>query len=399
MGTRPVARSLVASSIDVITANQAPTGAYVAAPEYDTYRYSWLRDGSFIAAAMDAHGRHESAAAFHHWVARTVERFAYKVELLEERADEALAGTGDTLRPIGDEFTMHTRFTIDGEEAGERWGDFQLDGYGFWLTGVSDHLSTTHQDPAPYTRAIDVVQRYLTSLWQLPCFDSWEEYPARRHMTTWAAIAKGLQSSFDAVGGSTTTTATRIMGRLESLIEPANILRKFVPHAEPATTDGLSAHDPLAGPAVAGHERVGRDLGDDAIDGSALLVIGDMGPFPPDSAVGRATLDAVVETLVVDGGVHRYLGDEFYGGGLWVVLAGALAAGLAATDAARSRDVLHWIESTANAKGHLPEQVETHLLEPQQRAAWVERWGPAARPLLWSHAMYLIASAKVRPMG
>ena len=24
---------------------------------------------------------------------------------------------------------------------------------------------------------------------------------------------------------------------------------------------------------------------------------------------------------------------------------------------------------------------------------WVRRWGPAATPLLWSHAMYLIAEA------
>ena len=42
------------------------------------------------------------------------------------------------------------------------------------------------------------------------------------------------------------------------------------------------------------------------------------------------------------------------------------------------------------ADGHLPEQVSDRPLSPAHVQPWVARWGPIARPLLWSHAMYLI---------
>src|SRR5690606_7815330 len=60
-------------SIKVIRQGQTPEGAYLAAPSFPTYRYSWFRDGSFIAEAMDANGLPDSAAAFHHWVVNVLE--------------------------------------------------------------------------------------------------------------------------------------------------------------------------------------------------------------------------------------------------------------------------------------------------------------------------------------
>lgn len=125
-------------------------------------------------------------------------------------------------------------------------------------------------------------------------------------------------------------------------------------------------------------------------------MLGDFGPFPPGSDTVRETLRAVDASLVVGGGVHRYLEDDYYGGGLWIVLGGALALALADRDPRRSARVLAWIEAQADASGHLPEQVATRLRVPEGHAAWVERWGPPAQPLLWSHAMYLLAVAAQR---
>jgi GH15 family glucan-1,4-alpha-glucosidase len=34
--------------------------------------------------------------------------------------------------------------------------------------------------------------------------------------------------------------------------------------------------------------------------------------------------------------------------------------------------------------------VAHHLLAPEHRQLWEERWGLSASPMLWSHAMYLI---------
>jgi GH15 family glucan-1,4-alpha-glucosidase len=54
-----------------------------------------------------------------------------------------------------------------------------------------------------------------------------------------------------------------------------------------------------------------------------------------------------------------------------------------------ARGQLDWIVRHATGDGDLPEQVNDHLLAPEAEASWIERWGPAATRLLWSHAMFL----------
>ena len=395
MGDQHTPPSLVAASIDVIADHQAPTGAYLAAPAYDAYSYCWLRDGAFIASAMDAHGRHASAASFHEWAARTIDRHAHKVRRLEAEVETALErAAADPLNPLDEAYTLHTRFTVGGEEGREEWGNFQLDGYGFWLTSIVRHLSATANDPAPYETAIRLVCRYLILTWQLPCFDSWEEYPTRRHMTTWAAIARGLRDAGKLLGDEASlAAAAHITAQLVDLTRPHAVLRKFVPDAggRPAVVKATAS----SAFAIAGHERIGNPLAIDAIDGSALLVLGDFGPFPPQHGIVSATLQAIEESLVVEGGVHRYLEDEYYGGGLWIMLAGALAYAQAPHNATRAREVLDWIERQADGALQLAEQSTAHLRKPEGLAPWTKRWGPPASPLLWSHAMYLLGYAGI----
>ena len=44
---------LVEKSLEVIINNQSKSGAFIASPSFDTYAFSWLRDGSFIANSLD----------------------------------------------------------------------------------------------------------------------------------------------------------------------------------------------------------------------------------------------------------------------------------------------------------------------------------------------------------
>ncbi len=390
MSSRSVPRSLVGPSIDLIQGNQAPTGAYVAAPGYANYAYCWLRDGAFIAVAMDAHGHHASAVSFHRWAVRTIEHHSHKVEHLEAEATEALRGDGSPLRLPDDSFVLHTRFTIDGREGQSLWGNFQLDGYGFWLTSITRHCTTTGADPAFYWKAIDLVSRYLMLTWERPCFDAWEEYPTRRHTATWAAVAKGLHDSGNLVGSEAAIAVSQeITGRLIDHTNSDGALLKFVPDSDGEMHPIAAGASQLEGLAIAGHERVGRPLSADTIDGSALLVLGPFGPFPPTHRLVSDTLQAIEDELVVDGGVHRYAKDEYYGGGLWIVLAGALASAHAPHKPQRANEILDWIESQADADGNLSEQTSSHLREPESLEPWLQRWGPPAKPLLWSHAMYL----------
>ena len=387
-------RPLVSTSVELIRRHQAPSGAYVAAPDFGTYGYSWLRDGAFIATALDTYGEHDSAYAFHLWVAETVMRHEAKVAALEAASESARTGTDDPLQPMDNRFVLHTRFTTDGWEGDEAWGNFQLDGYGFWLTSVAGHLGATQADSSPFVEAIGVVRRYLSLTWDLPCYDSWEEYPTRCHPVTLAAVARGLEATAELAPVDPARAVPRQAGRLLQEAAPNGVLLKFVPDGSGEPRE-LDPSPELAAAAAAGHERVGKRLPSDAIDGGSLLVLGRFGPFEPDAAVVGSTLERVREQLCVDGGVYRYLGDEYYGGGRWIVLAGALAEQLARRGQSGAPEVLEWIEAHADADGHLGEQVTTKLRNPELLRPWVQRWGAPASPLLWSHAMYLLGAAAV----
>ena len=159
---------LYKQSIEVIRANQPPSGAYLASPNVLDYRYSWFRDGSFIAFAMDLVEDHESAFLFHNWAAETI--CAYKNVV--ERAIN-INNTGSNL---SSEDILHARYTVNGQ-VGPEWPNFQLDGLGTWLWALGEHLRLTNIDTIPtlWAYAIEFVTKYLCHLWSLPNYDCWEE--------------------------------------------------------------------------------------------------------------------------------------------------------------------------------------------------------------------------------
>lgn len=373
-------RELVEHSIDLILASQSDTGAYPASPSYPTYQYSWIRDGAFIAHAMDLHGHHDSAAAFHQWVVDTILRHQHKVEHLIE-------DTPDIDVPVDDRYALHTRYTLDGEEVAEDWGSFQLDGYGLWLTSLTRHLATADEDPSPFRDAVETIIRYLSRTWQMPCFDCWEEYPTRRHSTTWAAIAGGLNNIAPAYQHSKAASTSQLITNRLHRSSRRNVLRKFVDDHQPTPTD---PNDHRQAKAIAGHERPSKLPPPNGVDASILLTLGQYGPFPNNHPVIPATIRAIENELMINGGIHRYPQDEFYGGGQWPVLAGAYAA-LPQIPAQHRQQAIAWIENQADNTGNLPEQVPANLLNPEYHQPWLHRWGPVANPLLWSHAMYLTA--------
>ena len=60
--------NLYYTSIKAIKESQAPGGAYIASPGFSMYQYSWFRDSSFIAYAMDVSNHHSGSHLFHDWV-------------------------------------------------------------------------------------------------------------------------------------------------------------------------------------------------------------------------------------------------------------------------------------------------------------------------------------------
>lgn len=272
------------SSVATILAGQSPTGAYVACPAFAQYRYSWLRDGSFIADAMSRVGEAKSAEAFFDWVAAIVD-----------------AGAG-----------FDARYTLEGERDMTVWPHPQHDGWGLWLWALREHAAR-HGGGGRRREAAARTTAHLEQVRYQPCVDWWEEREGV-HAATLACLAAGLGDDLD--------------------LSPA----------------------------------------EERLDASLLVL-----PF---LGFGDVDVSALVSP---GGGVHRHFDDTYYGGGEWLLLTALL--GLAEPDCAEER--LAWVGAHAEPGGLLPEQSQDHLLHPGHYAPWVERWGPPASPLLWSHAMFL----------
>jgi len=150
----------VIQSVEVILDGQSESGGYVAAPEFPPYRYSWLRDGCFIADAMRIAGERESAQRFHEWVARVV------------RA-----------RPEG---PWDARYELDGSRDPSAWPKRQWDGLGLWL-------ATVRRFGGGWEEETSLVARWLDAHWDEPCLDWWEEREGVHGVTVWC-IANGLAS-------------------------------------------------------------------------------------------------------------------------------------------------------------------------------------------------------------
>ncbi|MGP4084879.1 glycoside hydrolase family 15 protein [Streptomyces sp. KR55] len=350
-------RRLAAKSLEVITGNQAESGAYPACPTYEVYGYSWFRDGSFIAEAASRVGAPASATAFHDWCARAVTDRAARIEAL-------VAAIGRGERPAEAEY-LPTRYTLAGEDTGDvGWWDFQTDGYGTWLWALATHLDRHGLDPEPYRETVRLVVDYLTATWDIPCYDWWEESKEQRHGATLGSIHGGLSAAVRA-----------------GLADPTAVFRTTAAIEETVADQGMSA----------GH--LAKWLGSDAVDASLLACLTPFGSVDPQGEVASRTVAAIERDLVEpEGGVHRYLKDVFYGGGQWPVLAGFLGWHYARTGReADARRELDWIASHATDGLLLPEQAPgVRLLAPDHLQRWIDRWGPNATPLLWSHAMYLI---------
>jgi GH15 family glucan-1,4-alpha-glucosidase len=348
--------ALAQHSVAVIKANQAPTGAYLASPNFRVYRYSWLRDGAFIADAMSRAGHASSAEAFFGWCTRILTARGSKVESLIERHR-----AGQQIQP--DEY-LHARYTVDGEEAREDWWNFQLDGYGTWLWALGEHISRNPGSTrAPYREGILLSVKYLTEFWREPSYDWWEEHPGHRHTSTLAPIYAALR---DASGWDEMPQGLR---RLAA--ESAREIREMV------LADGQR------------EGRFAKWLGGDAVDASLISCSVPFRLVTPNDSLMSATV-AQIESNLANGGVHRYLADTYYGGGEWPLLSALL--GWYFVTIGRRTDAqgqLDWIVRHASRDGDLPEQVSDRLLAPSSRQAWIDRWGPVATPLLWSHAMYL----------
>ena len=347
-------------SVEVILENQHPSGAYIASPNFSVYGYSWFRDSSFIAESMRVVGQHDSAARFHDWAAGVVNARAGQIGSLIERSQ-----CGDAPKP--DEH-LHCRFNLDGSTASEEWTNFQLDGFGTWLWAVARFH--TDAAPAEVRKAVLALVPYLAQFWDAPSFDWWEESAGHVHVSSAGCIGAGLESisTVPWVDAQSRAIAIAAAAEIRSAITSDGI------------TDGYLA----------------KWFGSASVDASCLALIEPLAYVPSSTPLAIRTIEVIRERLARPG-VHRHLEDNYFGGGQWLLLTAFLGLAEAATgqfDPAHSR--LAWIEAQAQSNLDLPEQVCAQALRPDFEQPWIDKWGPVASPLLWSHAMYLLLAEALK---
>lgn len=365
-GTLTGVSNLYNRSLEIIRANQSPSGAYIASPNFTEYRYCWFRDGAYIAYAMDLAGEHESATHFYSWATRMVVRRADQVEKVI-----AVVQAGGMPAP---EDLLHTRYTLDGEIGTDDWPNFQLDGFGTLLWGLSTHQAFT-EEPLSHTErtAVDLLARYLAALWRLPCYDCWEEFGDKVHPATLAAIYGGLNAAAGLSGN-------------DAHVQDAAKIKEFV--LSRCVSDGSLC----------------KFVGNPAVDASLLHTATPYRLLLPDDPLMQKTVERIEAELRRGpsgvSGVRRYAEDSYYGGGEWLLLTAYLGwYYVEQGKLAEARELLGWIEAHAEEKGQLPEQVPERLNYPDMLPVWEERWGPVASPLLWSHAAYITLSSHLANNG
>lgn len=350
---------LLESSVRVILDGQAPSGAYVASPTFSQYGFGWLRDGAYVALAMDAAGRPDSARAFHEWVARVITSQRARIGDVVARLDRGETVPGNEMLP--------TRYTLAGdvEIEAEDWPNFQLDGYGTWLFALHAHLDGA--DPGEFSDAVVLAADYLRAAWRLPCYDYWEESGDRRHTSTLAAIAAGLRGASRMLGDPTLdAVADEVVADLRA----------------------TCIHDGA----------FGKGPDDDRVDGSLVSLATPFGVVPADDPAMLATLARIRSELASpSGGIRRYVGDTYFGGNPWHLLTAWLGwHDRLNGDAAGHAHARDWVLAHVSPGAQLAEQLTEEPQAPDFVQPWIDRWGPVADPLLWSHAKFVLLEQGAR---
>lgn len=316
----------------VLDALRMESGLYLASSS-DEYHFVWIRDNCYAAMATlwEPSNRYEQT---YHALFDIFRRYTWKLEYhVTHRPNEAFE-------------YVHPRYTVDGWEVQEPWGNAQNDAIGIFLYGVAEGL---RQKRAMFRDAVDrqIVQmlvKYLRNLeyWHDADNGMWEEN-CEVHMSSVGACAAGLLaiSSF-------------IQVDWDSIVRGLTTVLSHYPR-----------------------ESASKDC-----DLAELSLVYPYQLLPVDLA--RRLLVNVEQNLLRSHGTIRYQGDKYYTKQEWEAewsmgLPWLGLAYLTIGDINKACEYLDWTERVMISPGVLPELFVGELHTPNGNT-----------PLAWSQALYLI---------
>lgn len=352
------------SSIKAMLRHQHPSGSFAASPDFSQYGYCWLRDGAFIAHALDRAGESEAVYRFHRWCIDAVRGVVPRMAAAVERHQSG--------KPVDVENAPPARFSLTGEPVRDDWPNFQIDGYGTWLWALGKHFTHAgRQLPPEWVGTVRQTAEYLAELVLEPCYDVWEENGDQIHISTVGSVAAGIQSAMSLLN---CTASGSELSHLEDAIARAR-------------------HQIAAAGQSGWYPKSNQKRG---VDASTIWLSAPLQLVPADDNVMARTVAQVERTLIFEGGVRRYAEDTYFGGGAWPVLTCSLGLHHVRTKRfSAAQSCLDWAVSRVDPLARLGEQYGGERRDPEYYHTWLRKWGPPARDLLWSHAMLVLLAIQL----
>lgn len=341
--SREVLKDCVLENGAIVAAN---TDKPYTQKEASDYRYVWIRDASFICLAAE-YLNLKLSEKFFHWA--------------DERPEDF-----DVDKLLYSNYSTNGRIATMGKQ-------FQADQMGTLLWVIHHHYRNNLKEALKFKPLIERLADGLSSHWDKDHFSVsttgiWEEAERKTSLRlnnnftySLAACARGLMCADEIIPNHFwKETALQMMNKINEAYDPSRkyFLRMF----------GL--------------------VNDPNIDASLLGLVYPFRIFEPDDEKMINTVNQIEQTIVMNGGVHRYQFDYFdsegsaqEGGGAWPILNAWLAIywKIRGNDR-RAHTYFNWIVDRAEKFDYyLPEQYFDDV-----------RIG--IYPLAWSHAMFVIAA-------
>ncbi|MBN1803753.1 MAG: glycoside hydrolase family 15 protein [Sedimentisphaerales bacterium] len=379
-------KKLIEISEKVISDGSLENGAIVAAnsdkeiypSNVQDYRYVWVRDAAYVCMAADLLNLEDIPEKFFSWCLNRAENFkqtglfsnAYNV-------NGTIHGTlvcADEVKVLKKAKSKYVNVIHQGTQ-------FQPDQNGSLLIAVSHHIKHFRRDVSVFRELIETTAQGICISWRnrrfsLPCFDLWEErciLPEQRkyHIYSLAMCSAGLKAVIELLPNKRKWQQTQ--KEMSEILEQAfSYGSNSIPRTYNQSKTEIIKEDMLPDTSLLG-----------LVYPSQIL-------HPLDDNMQKTVQTIIRSNTVKDGGLLRYPGDKYCGRvkNGWVALTGAGSWPL----------LSFWMSiyfSFANDKQNAVKYFKRPLYKineyiPEQ--IFENKKQSSVTPLLWSHAMFIIAA-------
>jgi GH15 family glucan-1,4-alpha-glucosidase len=409
---KPDIKELIRISKSVIKDNSLENGAIIAADSgksiypanVQDYRYVWIRDASYVCMSADLLGLRDISERFFHWCLNRAEGFSETGFFLNAyHVNGTIAGT--LIPPTIVKVPLKARDKY--VHVIHHGVQFQPDQNGSLLIAIGHHVKHFGiRNLSKYETLIQKTASGICDTWKkdrfiLPYFDLWEERcilpeQKRYHTYSLAMCIAGLRVAIELLGKKKKWLQTeKEMSNVFSELYSSNV--KMIPRTYSA--DETSRRSEACGEHA---ESIRKD--DFQPDSSLLGLVYPSAILEGFDEKVKVTVSEIIKKNTIDnGGLTRYPGDVYCGGVHkgWVTLTGAGAWPL----------LNFWMaiylclcDDFKNAKNYfcwpleridLPREIGIDVIPqgkyiPEQ--IFKNKAKPSICPLVWSHAMFIIAA-------